>query len=249
MQLIAEPWFWAVAIPAVVLSGLSKGGLGGAGATATPLMALVIAPAQAAAIMLVVLCLMDIVGIRAYLWRWDRRIMRIIIPAGVLGCAIGAATFRHMNDNWIRILIGVIVLGYLGYTLYPRKSLLGKPADGAGWLWGTVSGFASFVTHSGSPPLMVYLLPQRLEKDAFIATCLVYFAAINYAKILPYWWLGLLDLRNIATAVALVPAGIGGIYLGIWLQRRMNARWFYRVLYALFFVTGAKLLYDGISGL
>ncbi len=233
----------------MILSGLSKGGLGGAGSTATPLLALAIAPAQAAAIMLVVLCVMDIVGIRAYLWRWDRRIMRVIIPPGIAGCLLGAATFRIMNDNWIRILIGVIVLGYLAYTFYPRKNLLKKPSDRAGRFWGTVSGFASFITHSGSPPLMVYLLPQRLEKDAFIATCLVYFAAINYAKILPYWWLGLLDLQNVATALALVPIGIGGIYLGIWLQRRMDARWFYRILYALFFVTGAKLLYDGIAGL
>lgn len=249
MELVADPWFWGVAILAVVLSGLSKGGLGGAGATATPLIALVIAPGQAAAIMLVVLCILDIVGIRAYLWRWDRRILRIVIPAGIFGCAIGAATFRIMNDSWIRILTGVIVLGYLGYTIFPRKGILKKSSDGAGWFWGAVSGFTSFITHSGSPPLMVYLLPQRLEKDAFIATCLAYFAAINYAKILPYWWLGLLDLRNVGTALALVPVGIGGIYLGIWLQRRMDARRFYRVLYALFFITGAKLLYDGIAGL
>lgn len=249
MQLVADPWFWAVAIPAVILSGLSKGGLGGAGATATPLLALVIAPGRAAAIMLVVLCIMDIVGIRAYLWRWDRRIMRIIIPAGIAGCVLGAATFRIMNDNWIRMLIGLIVLGYLGYTFFPRKNIPQKPSDGAGWFWGAVSGFASFITHSGSPPLMIYLLPQRLEKDAFIATCLVYFAAINYAKILPYWWLGLLEVQNVATALALVPVGIAGIYLGIWLQRRMDARWFYRVLYGLFFATGAKLLYDGIAGL
>lgn len=232
----------------MVLSGLSKGGLGGAGATATPLLALAIAPAQAAAIMLVVLCIMDIFGIRAYLWRWDRRVLRVIIPAGVVGCALGALTFRVLDDNWIRILVGLIVLAFLAYSLFPRKIVL-KPSDAAGRLWGTVSGFASFITHSGGPPLMVYLLPLRLEKDSFISTCLVYFAVINYAKIPGYVWLGLIDLRNFVTAVALVPAGVAGIYLGIWLQRRMDPRWFYRVVYALIFVTGAKLLYDGIAGL
>jgi len=245
----ADPWFWAVALPAVLLSGLSKGGLGGAGATATPLLALVLPPGQAAAIMLVVLCVLDIFGIRAYLWRWDRHVLSVIVPAGLVGCAVGAVTFRYADENWIRILIGVIVLGYLAWSLYPRKIASGKPSDAAGWLWGAVSGFASFITHSGSPPLMVYLLPQRLEKDVFIATCLVYFAAMNYAKILPYLWLGLLDLRSAGAALALVPAGVAGIYLGMWLQRRVDVRWFYRMLYFLFFFTGAKLLYDGVAGL
>jgi uncharacterized protein len=70
--LIPDPWFWALAIPAVALTGISKGGLGGGAAVATPLMALTIPPAQAAAVMLPVLCLMDIAGVRAYLGRWDR---------------------------------------------------------------------------------------------------------------------------------------------------------------------------------
>ncbi|HZQ71315.1 MAG TPA: sulfite exporter TauE/SafE family protein [Burkholderiales bacterium] len=231
------------------MSGLSKGGLGGAGATATPLLALVIAPGQAAAIMLVVLCLMDIFGIRAYLWRWDRHVLRVIVPPGIVGCVFGTAAFRYLDDNWIRILIALIVLGFLAYSLLPRKALVKKPSDGAGRLWGTLSGFASFVTHSGGPPLMVYLLPLRLEKERFISTCLVYFAVVNYAKIPGYLWLGLLDLRNVATAVALLPLGVAGIYMGIWLQRRMDPAWFYRVVYALIFLTGAMLLYDGIAGL
>ena len=249
MELIADPWFWAAAVPAVILAGLSKGGLGGAGATATPLMALVVPPAQAAAIMLVTLCIMDIAGVRAYLWQWDRRVLRVIVPAGVAGCVIGALTFRITNDQWLRILLGLIVLVFLLYSLIPRKAPQAALGERAGWLWGSLSGFCSFVAHAGSPPLMVYLLPQRLEKNAFIATCLLYFAVINYAKILPYWWLGLFDLRNISTALALTPLGIVGIYAGMWLQMRLDARWFYRILYGMLLVTGVKLLYDGISGL
>jgi uncharacterized membrane protein YfcA len=249
LELIADPWFWAAAVPAVILAGISKGGIGGAGSVSTPLMALAVSPAQAATIMLVVLCILDIAGVRAYLGRWDRRILKIIIPAGVAGCVIGALTFRMTNDHWLRILLGLIVLAFLLYSVLPRKGPAQAPSDRAGWFWGTLSGFCSFVTHAGSPPLMVYLLPQRLEKNAFIATCLLYFAVINYAKILPYWWLGLFDLRNISTALALTPLGIAGIYGGIWLQKRIDARWFYRVLYGMLSVTGVKLLYDGISGL
>jgi uncharacterized membrane protein YfcA len=247
--LIHDPWFWALAIPAVVLTGISKGGLGGGAAVATPLMALILPPAQAAAIMLPVLCIMDLAGMKAYLGRWDRHIMQIIVPAGLLGCLIGALTFRHMNDNWIRIMLGAIALGFLAWTLYPRKHFLKKPGDRAGWFWGTLSGFTSFITHAGSPPVMVYLLPQKLDKEAFVATCLVFFFALNYAKIIPYVWLGLFDARVLSTAAVLVPIGIAGISAGLWMQRRIDPRWFYRIIYSLLFLTGSKLLYDGVTGL
>ena len=230
-----------------MLTGISKGGFGGgAGGAATPLLAMVIPPAQGAAIMLPVLCVMDVFGIRAYLWRWDARLVRITVSAGLIGCAAGAAAFGHLDDDWIRILVGLTALGFLAYSLLPRKPLP-APSDRQGWFWCALSGFTSFITHSGGAPLMVYLLPQKLDKAVFVATSLVFFAAMNYVKILPYLWLGLLDARNLVTSAALVPAGVAGIYLGLRLQRRISARWFYRLIYGLLFITGVKLLYDGLT--
>jgi uncharacterized membrane protein YfcA len=247
--LIADPWFWAVALPAVALTGISKGGTGGGAAAATPLMALVIPPATAAAIMLPVLCLMDLAGVRGYFGKWDRRAMRLLVAAGLLGCLAGALTFRFMSEDLIRILVGAIALGFLGWTLYPKKRFMSKPGTVAGWFWGSLSGFTSFITHAGGPPAMVWLIPQKLEKEAFVATSLVFFAALNYAKILPYLWLGLFDRAILATSLALVPVGVGCIYVGRWLQRRIDTRWFYRIIYVLLFVTGTRLLYDGLTGL
>jgi uncharacterized protein len=250
LELIADPWFWAAAVPAVLLTGISKGGLGGGAAgVATPLMALVIPPAQGAAIMLPVLCVMDIAGVRAYLGKWDWRIARILIAGGLLGAALGTLTFRELNDSLIRILLGAISLGFLAYSVVPRTRPRARPSDRQGWLWSALSGFTSFVSHSGGPPLMVYLLGQRLDKVVFVATSMLFFAVMNYAKILPYVWLGLFDARNLGTSLALVPLGVAGTYLGVWLQRRLSSAWFYRVIYALMLATGLKLLYDGFTGL
>jgi uncharacterized protein len=233
----------------VALTGIAKGGMGGGATVATPLIAIAVPPAQAAAIMLPVLCLMDIAGIRAYLGRWDQRIMRILVPAGIAGCLLGALTFRHIEDDWLRILLGVLALGFLAWSLYPRKYTLRKPGDAAGWFWGTLSGFTSFITHAGGPPLMVYLVPQRLAKDAFVATSLVFFFALNYVKLVPYVWLGLFDAGILATAALLAPLGVACIYVGQWLQRRISVHAFYRVIYTLLFLTGVKLLHDGLQGI
>jgi uncharacterized membrane protein YfcA len=154
-----------------------------------------------------------------------------------------------MSEHWIRIMVGVTALGFLAWMLYPRKRFMRKPGTAAGWFWGALSGFTSFITHAGSPPVMVWLIPQKLDKEAFVATSLVFFAALNYAKILPYLWLGLFDRAVLSTSLALVPLGVAGIYAGRWLQRRIDTRWFYRIIYVLLFVTGSRLLYDGVRGL
>jgi uncharacterized membrane protein YfcA len=70
--LITDPWFYVAAIPAVLLFGIAKGGFGGGlGVLAVPLMALVVSPLQAAAVLLPILCLMDLVGLWAYRGRSD----------------------------------------------------------------------------------------------------------------------------------------------------------------------------------
>ena len=71
MNFITDPWFYAWAIPAVIITGISKTGLGaGVGGVAVPMMSQVIAPGMAAGIMLPILCVMDVLGLRAYRYIW-----------------------------------------------------------------------------------------------------------------------------------------------------------------------------------
>ncbi|GAB3533017.1 hypothetical protein GCM10027342_47430 [Photobacterium alginatilyticum] len=50
-MIVTDPWFYLTVVPAVLIFGIGKGSLGGAlGIIAVSLMALVVSPAQAAAI-------------------------------------------------------------------------------------------------------------------------------------------------------------------------------------------------------
>jgi len=244
--LIDNPWFYAAAIPAIVLTGVAKGGFGGGiGSFAVPLIALTISPARAAAIMLPILMLMDGVGLYAYRGQWDRRIMRIILPAGLVGILIGWMTFRILPDHWIRILLGVISLAFVLDGLRPTAKIASRASDACGRFWATVSGFTSFVTHAGGPPMNFYLLRQQLDQALFAGTTIVFFAIINAAKVVPYLALGLFDATNLATSAVLAPAAAAGIVLGILLRKHISRSVFFRIVYGFVFATGCKLLYDG----
>ncbi len=251
-MLISDPLFYAVVIPAILLVGISKGGFGGGvGLIGTPMVALVTTPTRAAAILLPILCAMDIVGVVAYRKSWDPVNMRILVPGSVLGILLGTATFRFLDENLIRLLIGALALGFvLRYWLVREPSAEpAAPSRRAGSLWATLSGFTSFIAHAGGPPLSVYLLPQHMDKTLFVGTTVIYFAFVNYLKLVPYSLLGQFSEENLLTSLILSPLAPLGMWLGIWLHRRIDERLFYQTVYLMLAVVGLKLLYDGLAAL
>ncbi|MFQ5764982.1 MAG: sulfite exporter TauE/SafE family protein [Rhodospirillales bacterium] len=249
--MIADPWFYALAVPAMLIAGVSKGGFGGGVVVlGVPLMALVVPPQQAAAVMLPILMAMDVIAIWVYRRSWDGGHLRIILPASVIGVGVGWASFGLLDAALVRLLLGAIALGFsLDYWLglRPRPAPTG-PDRVRGGFWAMLAGFTSFVAHAGGPPLNVYMLPQGLEKRVFVGTVAVFFAVVNWLKLAPYAALGQLNAANLTTSAVLLPLAPAGIWLGLWLQKRIDDRHFYRVCYALLFVTGLRLAWDGVAG-
>ena len=252
--MIADPWFYAAAVPAVLLVGMSKGGFGGGlGLTAVPLMALVISPIQAAGILLPVLCLMDLLAMWQYrgLWIWPE--LRILLPASLVGITAGALSFGYLSEDLIRLIVGVIALVFTLHYWHNkwRSRETGMPdfPPSVAVLGGGVAGFTSFIAHAGGPPVNMYLLRRSLGRTEFVATTVLFFAVVNYVKLIPYAWLGQFDTANLTTSLVLAPFAPVGIAVGVWLHRRISDRFFFGVVYVLLFCVGLKLIYDGSGAL
>lgn len=250
--MIDDPLFYLVAIPGVLLAGLSKGGLGGSiGMLAVPLMALVISPVQAVAIMLPILIVMDMVGLIAWRGTFDRRSIAIVLPAAMLGTGIGWATAAYVTEGQVRLLVGAIVIAFTAnYFLGGAKRLDPKPHNTVkGTFWGAVAGFTSFVSHAGGPPFQMYMLPLRLDPKLFAGTAIIIFSGINLSKVVPYYFLGQFSATNLWTSAALMPLAPLATLFGVWLIKRIRPDAFYRIMYALLFVVGCKLIWDGAKDL
>ena len=251
-MLITDPWFYAAAIPAVLLFGIAKGGFGGGlGAAAVPLMALVVSPVQAAAILLPILCLMDIVTLWAYRGRWNIGDLKLLLPASLVGIGVGTWSFEYLSADAIRLCVGVVAVAFtLHYWI--RRLLPGgnAPPDLPRWTAvpaAGVAGFTSFIAHAGGPPLNMYLLRRPLDRTAFVGTTAVFFALVNYVKLIPYGFLGQLSAANLATSVALAVFAPVGVYLGVWLHRRVSDRTFFGFVYVFLFILGLRLIGDGMT--
>lgn len=246
--LITDPFFYAVAIPAVVMLGISKSGFGaGFGSLAVPVMALAVTVPQAAAILMPVLLLMDLLGLAAFRKDFDMKFLRFLIPFGLAGTVVGALLFSVLDAKVVAAMVGVFTLLFLAQRLlFPPKPDSPPPPKWLGAILTTTSGFTSFVSHAGGPPLSAYVIPLRLSPIKFTATMAFFFFVINLSKWIPYAWLGLLDLRNMATSLVLLPLAPVGVWMGVRMAKSISPVLFYRLLSIGMFLTGCKLLWDGL---
>jgi uncharacterized membrane protein YfcA len=249
--MIQDPLFYALAVVAVILIGLSKGGFGGALALlGVPIVALAIPPVQAAAIFLPILIVMDMAALYSWHGIFDRRTLRAMLPAAVLGIAAGWATAAYVNDNQIRLIVGILALAFVAqWWLGGREA--GKPKAHRPWqarLWGAVAGYTSFVSHAGGPPFQMYTLPLKLDRRVYAGTGAVFFALVNAIKVVPYMALGQFTTGNLMTSAVLLPLAPLATLAGAWAVTRVNQELFYRITYAALVPVGIKLIWDGLTG-
>ncbi len=249
--MITDPVFYLVAVPAVLLLGVAKGGFAGLGLVAVPLLALTISPVQAAGILLPILLAMDAMSVWIYRRTWDLGLLKLMLPFAAIGIGAGALTAGLVDDNSLRLMLGVLVMGFLLLTLWQGI----KAPDGVvlprwvGAVCGWAAGITSFIAHAGSPPFQIYVLPMRLDRLIYVGTKVMFFAAVNVIKILPFALLGQLSPANLTTSLVLMPLVPLGVITGAWLVRRASNDVFYMVIYALLAVVGVKLIMDGWPGI
>ena len=242
-----DPTFLTYASFGVFVFGLSKGGVPGPIAMlAVPVMSFAMSPLQAAGILLPLLIIMDFSAIYLYWKKWISSILKIIIPASIVGILFGTFTFQYTNENQIRVMVGVISIIFVLVSFIQKSDFLLRPTKLKGYFWSSVAGYTSFLIHAGNPPMNFYTLPLKLDKISFIGTMTFAFLVINFVKLIPYYYVGLLAPSNLLVSVILLPLAFVSVLIGFFLQKKIPERLFFNIVYVLLFLSGCKLIYDGL---
>jgi uncharacterized membrane protein YfcA len=244
--------FYLVAIPAVIVLGLSKGGFSGLSSLAMPLMSLVESPVRAAAIVLPILVVQDWVSVWAFRRDFSPRNLVILIPSSLIGVALGWLLAARVSDDAVRLAVGVISIAFVLYMLIRDRlgrAPVERPGVPGGLLWGSLAGFTSFISHAGAPPFQVYVMPQNLKPRVFAGTATMFFAAVNLLKLPPYFLLGQFSRANLMISAGLIPVAVLSTFAGVWLVRRVSTDRFYAIILALTFIIGVQLTYEAVRAL
>jgi uncharacterized membrane protein YfcA len=247
---ISDPIFYVAAIVGVVFLGLAKGGFSGVGMIATPLIALTVPPVQAAAIVLPILLVQDVITVWVFRRDWDAWNLKVLLPGAVVGIAAGWALAAYVSESYVRLALGLVTLAFvLNVWLGGEEKVAVRPSAGSGVFWGALSGFTSMISHAGAPPFQMHVLPQRLDRLNFAATSAMFFAAVNAMKVVPYFALGGFTAGNLTTSAVLIPFAILTNLAGIWLVRVIPTDLFYRITYFLVFLISLELIRGGSIGI
>jgi len=241
--------FFICAIVSVLLLGISKSGFGaGLGILSLPLMASQSSINEALAILLPLLIAIDLVGMRRFLRNADWRILKLITPPAIVGLLLGMIFFTAITPKVLTLSIGIFTLLFLIQNLAMSHLDL-KETKSYPWLgrvMGLTSGFTSFVAHIGGPPISVYMLREKLPPMVFTSTLGVFFTMINFGKLGPYAYLDLLNYKQFATSIILLPCVPVGVYFGFYLAKRISMKWYYRIVRFFLLVASIKLIADGL---
>lgn len=241
--------FWVCAVTAAVLVGMGKGGLPVVGMLGVPVLSLVISPVTAAGLLLPVYVLSDMFGLYAYRAAFDRRVLAILAAGVTAGVGLGWATARITPEWLVTALVGAIGAAFALRLLMRRGPVAPRPARVApGLFWGAVTGFTSFVSHSGAPPFQVYTLPLGLPKLVYAGTSTILFAYVNAIKLVPYWALGQFSPENLRTALALMPPAALAVFAGVRLVKWLPEALFFRIVTWALLAVSVKLMWDGVVG-
>ena len=242
-----EPLFYLVAILSVFVHGMGKAGFGmGLPILAIPMMSLFVPPLQALSILVIPLLFMDVITIHKFKGLWRLEIVKFIVPYALLGVILGSIAFQYLTDNSIRAILGLIALGFGLNYFYMSENIEPKIASKKlGSFWCTLSGFTSFTIQSGGLPISFYLLPMRLERKVFVATSAICYLSLNLFKLIPYAFLGQINLENLYISLILLPLAPLGVYFGAFLTNRVTQDFFYNISHFCLILAGIKLIYDG----
>ena len=248
--MITDPWFYALAAPAVILLGLAKGGFAGIGVIAVPLMALAVSPVLAASVTLPILIVQDVVGVWSFRKTWHWPVLRAMLPGAAVGIFFGWLLAARVSADAVMAALGAIsILFGLQRLWVERGGRITASAHSPAWVgacFGILSGFTSQIAHAGGPPFQMWVIPKRLDHLTFAGTTAIFFAVVNWLKVPAYFALGQFTRENLLTAAALLPLAILSTYAGVVLVRRVTGHRFYTAIYLLMILLGIKLLWDAL---
>lgn len=242
--------FYAVAIPAAMMVGMSKSGLlGSFGFLGVPILAFVMPAREAAGLLLPMLIAFDMIALYNYRREISWPNIRVLLPGALTGILVGVLFWQFTTEAGVRFLVGIIAIVFVLDAWLKRANTkpVTNPSKPLGLFWGAVAGFTSFVSHTGGPPFQVYVLPQRLSPAIYAGTATIFFTVLNLVKLVPYYFLGQLNVSALSRAAFLLPFGIVAMLLGIWIVRRINPEVFYKLTYVLALIVGFKLVLDALG--
>lgn len=251
---------------AVLFIGIAKAGFGGGlGMLTTPLTVLAFTkigknPQFAVGTLLPLLCAGDAFSLWHYWGKWRKDNLKFLLPGTIVGIIIGVQLIDQFTPRGVNMAIGIIAVLFVGFQLAKEKifALEGAfaPNHAVGVPCGIGMGVTSTFAHGAGPVAALFLFPQRMPKEVYVATNILVFTWVNWLK-MPFFVLdrsvidlpffarhSMINAETLWMSLKLFPLVPVGVWIGVWCNRRFSEKNFLRIVLAFLFLTGLQLIFN-----
>jgi uncharacterized membrane protein YfcA len=164
-----------------------------------------------------------------------------LIAFAILGIPVGLAVLVYVDDFWVRLVLGAIIIAFSTYAITTRPHLA---HDHKGWLvaCGLLSGVLGGAYGLNGPPLVIYGNLRQWSPQQFRATLQAYFLPASLLGLVGYTVHGLLDATVLRDFGICLPATIPAVFLGRYLNAKLGGRAFYTYVHGGLIAIGATLI-------
>ena len=239
--------FLSTVVPAILLYGIAKSGLGGSiSLISVPLMTIVMPLSQALAIILPILIFSDLIAVYRFRKEFDLSTLKLIVPLAGIGIFIGSLSFSYFSEDLLKIIVGIMGFLFSGHYFLFKKNKEKKSNKNLlkGGICSMIAGFTSFCVHAGGTPTSIYLLPLRMKKEIYVGTRVIFFTFVNLIKLPFYIKLSMVNFETFKQSVILFPLAVVGIFIGYRILKIIDEKLFYNIIYVLILLSSTKLIYD-----
>jgi uncharacterized membrane protein YfcA len=251
-------WHWFALALGAWLTGLGKGGVPGAGIVTVAIFAWVLESIEGAkgvslsvGLLLPVLVAADVVAVVIYRRYADWGHLFRLLPWTFLGIVGGYYFFKELSGDWLKVIIGIILLSMTALH-FGKRHLLPRHAQSEKspkivFLWGVslglLAGGATMLANAAGPVAALFLIVMRLPKYAFLGTSAWLFLIVNVSKIPFMVDLEIISFQSMDVSWKLFFPAVLGACMGPWVARRLNQTMFEALVWVFIVVTGVKFLF------
>lgn len=241
---------WVLTAVVLLAAGVVKGVIGfGLPAVAIPPLSLILGPLQAVVTISFSVLLTNLINVRLGISEWRRiKEIRPFILTGILAVPFGVLFLQFGNPEVVRLLIGLVVYGYLALQrqVPTMKELRPVTRSGVGAGMGVLAGFLGGMASLPGPASIIYLSMFQFSKDVFVFLINVFNSVSSIGLVSTLTYRGIYTQPVLfRTLAALVPIFLG-FWLGIWMRSRLSPELFYRLVNSGLFCIATLLIIRGI---
>lgn len=166
-----------------------------------------------------------------------------LIIFAVLGIPIGLFLLVYVNENIIKMILGILIILYSVYSLVSKHNFK-LETDNKTWLFicGFLSGVLGGAYGLNGPPLVIYGNLRNWTAKNFRATLQAYFLPASMIGMFGYWYNGLWNSTVSHYFLISIPVIIPAIFLGRYFNHQLKDRAFLKYIYIGLICIGTLLL-------